>query len=159
MASTQYFFSGTAEWAKVFEHNKDNFRGKTYFSIDVIVSDKEAERFKATGTGITPKKDAEGVTRLPLRRNEDNPVNEEWGGPPKVIIENPSEPGSYIDFEDVYGKGALIGNGSEVTVKITVYDTKAFGKGTRLDVVRVDKLVEFGGTKVDTSGPDIGVPF
>lgn len=152
MAATQYFFSGIAEWAKVYPSNKDNFRGKTYYSIDLIVPDKEAERFVATGSGHKPKKEREGFSRLSLRRNEDNKV-EEWGGPPKVIIEDPDEPGTYKDFDK------LIGNGSEVTVRVTVYDTAAFGKGTRLDVVRVDNWVEFGGTKVDTSGLDIGIPF
>lgn len=153
MAATQYYFSGIAEWAKVYPSNKDNFRGKTFYSIDLIVTDKEAERFIATGSGHKPKKDREGYSRLSLRRNEDNEANPEWGGPPKVIIEDPDNPGVYMDLDK------LIGNGSEVTVRITVYDTANFGKGTRLDVVRVDNLVEFGGTKVDTTGLDIGVPF
>lgn len=154
MAATQYYFSGKAEWAKVFPSNMDNFRGKSFYAIDLIVTDEEAERFRATGSQHKPKKESEGYSRLSLRRNQDNEANPEWGGPPKVIIESPDNDGTYVDLTD-----KLIGNGSDVTVRITVYDTNAFGKGTRLDVVRVDKLVEFGGTKVDTSGPDIGVPF
>lgn len=152
MGATQYYFSGKAEWAKVYPENKDSYKGKTFYSLDLIVPDSEADRFRATGSQHKPKKESEGFSRLKLRRNEDNPVNDEWGGPPQVIIEDKDNPGNYIPFKE------LIGNGSEVTVKLTVYDS-GDGKGTRMDVVRVDEWVEYGGTKVDTSGPDIGVPF
>ena len=150
MAATSYYFSGEARWAKVYTHNKDEYKGKTFFSLDLVVDDETAERFIATGSQHKPRPDPEtGKKLLKLRRNEINEQNPEWGGPPKVIAE---KDGTYVDFEE------LIGNGSQVTVRVTVYDSGQ-GKGTRLDVVRVDELVEFGGTKVDTSGLDIGVPF
>ena len=150
MAATSYYFSGEARWAKVYPHNKDEYQGKTFFSMDLVVDEATKKRWEATGSKSRPRPDAEtGNWILKLRRNEVNEQNEEWGGPPKVIkVENDEN----VDMEE------LIGNGSEVTVRVTVYDSKS-GKGTRLDVVRVDKLVEFGGTKVDTTGLDIGVPF
>lgn len=49
----------------------------------------------------------------------------------------------------VYLKGkeeaftGLLGWGTEVTVQVSVYDTKSYGKGHRLEAVRIDKLVEF----------------
>lgn len=150
MAAVQYYFSGEARWAKVYPHNKDEYKGKTFFSLDLVVDEDTAERFVRTGSQHKPRLDPEtGKKLLKLRRNEINEQNPEWGGPPKVISE---VDGKLVDFVE------LIGNGSEVTVRLTIYDSGQ-GKGTRLDVVRVDKLVEFGGTRVDTSGLDIGVPF
>jgi hypothetical protein len=41
-----------------------------------------------------------------------------------------------------------IGNGSTVTAKLSIYDSK-FGKGTRLEAVRVDEHVPYEGNKLD----------
>ena len=151
MGATKFYMSGEARWAKVFDHNKDNFKGKTFFSIDLVISDEDYERFRETKSAHKPKKGDDGRWYIQLRRNEDA-AREEWGGPPNVIIEDPENPGSYIPFTE------NIGNGSEVTVSFVVYDAPAFGvRGTRLESVRVDRHVEFGGTKVDTTGID--VPF
>ena len=149
MPATKHYITGTAEWAKVYEHNKDEYMGKTFFAIDLLISEEDAERFISTGSRHKPTRESEGVFRIKLRRNEDA-AEEEWGGPPKVIQEDPDDDSHYIPFTE------LIGNGSVVTVAFTVYDSK-FGKGTRLESVRVDKHVEFGGTRVDTTGID--VPF
>ena len=151
MGATKYYMSGEAMWAKVYEQNKDNYKGKTFFSIDLKVSDEDYERFRATGSGHKPKKGDDGKWVISFRRNEDA-AREEWGGPPTVITEAPDNPGKYIPFTE------LIGNGSEVTVSFVVYDAPQYGvRGTRLESVRVDRHVAFGGTKVDTAGIDI--PF
>ena len=151
MGATKYFMSGEAMWAKVYPHNKDEYRGKTFFSIDLKVSDEDYERFMATGSAKKPKKGDDGKWIVSFRRNEDA-AREEWGGPPEVIIEDPENDGKYIPFTE------NIGNGSEVTVSFVVYDAPQYGvKGTRLEGIRVDRHVPFGGTKVDTTGID--VPF
>lgn len=150
MGATKYYMSGEAMWAKVYEHNKDNWKGKTFFSLELVVSDDDYERFLATKSAHKPKKGDDGKWHISFRRNEDA-IREEWGGPPKVIIEDPENPGKFIDFTE------NIGNGSEVTVAFTVYSTAGGVNGTRLETVRVDRHVEFGGTKVDTTGID--VPF
>lgn len=152
MAATKHYFSGIAEWAKVYPANKDSYRGKTFYAIDLIITEEDYQRFIKTGSRHEPKREKEGFWRLKLRRNEDNKV-EEYGGPPRVFTTDPNDANNYVAFDE------LIGNGSEVTVAVVVYDAGDFGTGTRLEAVRVDKLVSFGGTKVDTSGIDIGVPF
>lgn len=156
MAASTHYFSGTLEWAKLYEHNKDTYGDKTFFVVDVLLNDEDTARLKATGSRLKPKKEGENLNRIRFRRNEDHPI-EDFGGPPQVIIEDPENPGKYIPFDK------LIGNGSKGTVKVSVYDSK-MGKGTRLEVVRVDEWVEF---KTDdptknhweSVNPEIGVPF
>jgi hypothetical protein len=52
---------------------------------------------------------------------------------------------------------ALVGNGSKVTAKVAVYDTR-MGKGHRLETVRVDELVEFVPEKKDAAAVPAGTP-
>jgi len=40
-------------------------------------------------------------------------------------------------------EGKAIGNGSKATVKLEIYNAGSFGKGTRLQAVRIDELVEY----------------
>lgn len=63
-------------------------------------------------------------------------------GPPWVLWE---VEGEEVDFDDP----RRIGNGSVVTCKISVYDTR-MGKGHTLEAVRVDDLVEYN--PEDTEG-------
>jgi hypothetical protein len=133
MATTFHYASGIAQWAKVFEHNKDVYLEEERYAIDLVMNEEEAQKFKNTGSRLRPKvsknEDGEVQYTVKFRRDVTHRIPE-FGGPPRVVdVENK-------DITD------LIGNGSKVTIKYCVYDTK-MGKGTRLEAVRVDELVRY----------------
>lgn len=129
--STQIIYvSGTAKWAKVYQDQLDTKFGA---ERNIVVYPDEASliALKSSGSRIEPKEDEEGVY-YKFRRDDKGVIKGEevTFGPPKVIdIENKP-------FDK------KIGNGSKVTVKLSVYDTKK-GKGTRLEAVRVDEHVPY----------------
>jgi hypothetical protein len=120
---TQYLkFSGKCKWAKVRKPDDkyDNF------SIQLYMDDKSWETFEVAGLSLIPKEDEDGqyVTfRRPNKKLIKNDVVE--FGPPEVV-----------------GAEGLIGNGSEVTLDVVVYDTIK-GKGHRLNRVTVNNLVKY----------------
>lgn len=133
---TEYvYLQGKAKWARVTTPDPwGNWKITLYLTPD---SYNEVMRLKAEGLKNIIKKDEDGH-HVTLRR----PVNKEIKGklvgfaPPEVI--NPDG----TPLRDV-----LIGNGSDVTVKLEVYSHKTPGggqaKAARLQGVRVDNLVVF----------------
>jgi len=133
MSSTTYYITGTAQWAKVFAHNKDkneDFHGPGgAYVVDLIVDKEELDAFVATGARTTPKTTEEGVA-IKFKRKHTHPTIAAFGGPPQVVDAN----------KDAWD-GTLIGNGSTVEIAYTVYDTK-MGKGSRMEGMRVIDHVE-----------------
>lgn len=126
---------GTAKWAKLFDYNKDTneaFHGPGGgYTINVVLDKSELDKVKASGARLKPSITDDGV-ELKFRRKHSHPTIPEFGGPPKVV-----------DAEDnPWDTEVTIGNGSQVEVFFTVYDT-SMGKGTRLEGVRVLDLVEY----------------
>lgn len=123
MATKVEYFSGECRWAKVYK--PDEKYGK--YSIDVKVDD--LPKFKSLGVKAS---DRDGW--VTFRRD---PEGKAWKDGKQIIAGKPL----VVDAE---GKpfDEIIGNGSEVTVKVETYtyDNK-FGKGVamRLESVRVDK--------------------
>lgn len=135
--ATQYFYlSGKAKWAKLFKPDEKY----NNFQINLYLDKPSLELFDKLGLQLTKRKDDEG-TYVTFRRPPNKLIKGELVnfGPPKVMDKdnNPSD--------------KLVGNGSEVTIKIGVYDTIK-GKGHRLEAVRVENLVEFVPTKKE-EGP------
>lgn len=130
MATKIIYLSGSAKWAKVRtpDEKYDNY------TIDLYPTKDAWGEFKASGMEVRPKRDDKGVEFITLRRPNRKLIKGELVefGPPKVL--NPDE----TVFE------GLIGNGSEVTVRVAVYDTQK-GKGHRLEAVRVDTLIPYEG--------------
>lgn len=128
MASTTYYITGVANWAKVFAHNKDkneDFHGPGgAYVTDLVVDKEELESFLATGARTAPKTTDEG-TSIKFKRKHVHPTIAAFGGPPQVV-----------DAEKKIWDGTLIGNGSTVEIAYTVYDTK-MGKGTRMEGMRI----------------------
>jgi hypothetical protein len=133
MASNTYYITGTAQWAKVFAHNKDkneDFHGPGgAYVVDLVVDKEELDGFVATGARTTPKTTDNGMT-IKFKRKHTNLGIPAFGGPPQVV-----------DAEKNAWDGTLIGNGSTLELAYTVYDSKT-GKGSRLEGVRVIELVE-----------------
>ena len=149
MASETTKITGIAQWAKVFPHSKDkneDFHGPGgAYTLDLVVEQEELDKFVATGSRTKPRATDDGVV-VKFKRKHTHPSIEVFGGPPQVVDADANE-----------WDGSLIGNGSEVEVAFTVYDTK-MGKGTRLEGVRVINHVELPPLE-DAEGGQKKLPF
>lgn len=129
MATEYLYLRGTAKWPQLVKPDEeyDNFKVNLYM-------DKESMAlFKESGLQLTPKTDEDGEYVVFRRPNYKQIKNElVHFGPPKVID------------KDGLPVTELIGNGSEIVVKVVVYDSKK-GKGHRLEGVQVHKLVVWEG--------------
>lgn len=132
MATNYYYLSGKAKWAKLFKPD-DKYKN---WQINVYLDDASKKTFTESGMSMQPKRDDDGEF-ITFRRPEAKLIKNDLikFDPPTVL--------------DADGKplDKLVGNGSEVTIKVVVYDTIK-GKGHRLEAVKVNKLVEY--VKQDT---------
>ena len=150
MAQSTFYFSGPVRWCKAFM--PDQKYGK--HTVEVQLDDKGLETLKSTGLQGRPSKDGEGY--YTFRRD------------PKQLIwkDGTRQAAGRPDVTDVDGNPItdLIGNGSTVTIKVTVYDyDNSFGrgKGHRWEAVRVDELVKYEKPKAEEASlsDKIGVRF
>lgn len=129
MATEYLYLRGKAKWAQLTKPDKeyDNFK------INVYLDDASKEIFVNSGLQLTPKTDEDGEYVV-FRRPNYKQIKKELVhfGAPNVV--------------DTDGKpvSALIGNGSEVVVKVVVYDSKK-GKGHRLESIQVINLIPYEG--------------
>jgi hypothetical protein len=129
MATEYLYLRGKAKWPQLTKPDDkyDNFK------INVYLDDESMNLFSESGIQLTPKTDEDG-TYVVFRRPNYKQLKKELVhfGAPKVID----------------GDGApvtvAIGNGSDVVVKIVVYDSKK-GKGHRLEAVQVVNLIPYEG--------------
>lgn len=135
MATEHYIFRGKAKWAKLTKPDPefDNFK------INVYLDDESKKLFKESGLRLEPKTDEDGEYVV-FRRPNYKQFKKELVhfGAPEVI----DEQGERMT--------ALIGNGSDVAVKVVAYDSRN-GKGHRLEAVKVLKLIPYEGG--GTAGP------
>lgn len=136
--STKYlYFSGTAKWPRLVE--PDEAFGGSFYKITVDLDVESQKVFAASGLRLEPKGD-NGAFEVTFRRDtsrmkKDGSLVE--FGPPK-LFDNKGNP-----IED----RILVGNESDVTVKVEIYDTKK-GVGHRLAAVRINKLVEYNPNEI-----------
>lgn len=130
MATKSYRFHGESNWAKI--HKPDTKFG-VFYMIDVFLDEPSIDLYKKSGIQGRIK-DVDGRQYVTFRRPEEKVIKGETIhlGKPKVT----DSVGRDIDD--------LVGNGSSVSVTVSVYDTKK-GKGHQLDVVQVNELVKYGG--------------
>jgi len=138
-----YYFQGKSSWAKVQQPDLEfkNWNIRVYLkpeSIDLFNKLKE------------PEGDVEGILNE-LKEDEDGkfatfrrPMVKNWGRGDEHMT-----PPEVLDADgEVLSKDKLIGNGSDVTVKVECYKfrkpfKKGMGKAIRLVAVRVDNLVPY----------------
>lgn len=135
-----YDFTGTVKWAKV--KTPDEFRGQSSYKIDLYLAPSELKRFNALGLSVKVRQDDDGsFVKLTRKTEQKYPNGEiEKFGPPKVWMNQQPFDG-------------LIGNGSEVTARISVFGSVT--KAHRLEALSIASLVEFTGN--DAGAPDL--PF
>lgn len=141
MASKIYYFSGTAHWAKL---HKPDAKYKNY-TIDLHMDEGELARYEKSGASGEIRDDEGLKTKyVRFRRPHSKIIKDEAVifGPPEVLASDNTE-----------WTGGPLGNGSKVTVKVTVFDTIK-GKGCRLDGVRVEEFEPYANMDVgDTVSP------
>ncbi len=116
------------KWAKVRtpDEKYDNYQ------VPLYLDEKSWNLFKESDCQLRIHEDGDGKYVTFKRRTKD--WNGETLGPPEINIFKDDK---YIPMPE-----GLIGNGSLVTVRVDVYDTRN-GKGHRLVAIGVDKLVEY----------------
>ena len=139
MATEYVDFEGIAEWPKLFEFNRDKPEWSKEtdgeYTLRVIVDAETQAKLKASGTQKKFNTDPEGrgMVYAPTRPHK---ARQDWqGGPPKVFGPD-ARP--WNTEED-----GLIGNGSRVRVRVSVYDAGGGRKGTRLEAVQVIEHVPY----------------
>jgi len=155
MATRKVKLTGIAEWAKVFETNRDmdGFDGvyrdhDGACTIDLIMDDDNLAALKASRSMKKGTPDPEGRgTKVKFIRKFN--TGKDWdSGAPIVTWADGS---SYN-----YDTDGTIGNGSNVEIELSVYDTSRPNiVGTRLDKVKVVDHVTY---IADTAGDDTSPP-
>lgn len=142
MATKYYYLSGKCKWAKLRKPD-DKYNN---FQLPLYLDKKSLELYNTLGLGLKVREDDEG-TFVTFKRPVAKMIKTELVefGPPKVLNADNTE------FD------GLVGNGSEVTAKISVYDTFK-GPGHRLETVRVEKLVEYNPPREDATSAATGGP-
>ena len=159
MATRMITVHGIAEWAKVFEQNRDltgwkpteqadgsyeKYNGAS--TIDMILDDENINKLIQAKCGKEPKPDLEGRG---LKVKFDRKFNSgyDWSsGSPSVTKAD----GSLWD----YNVDGPIGNGSMVETTVAVYDLPKYGNtGTRLESVKVIDHLPYVGQQIDSGPP------
>lgn len=140
MATTYYRFYGTSKWAKIQEPDQKYQN----YQIDLFMDDASWRLFKKSGLQLKTREAEEGefVTfRRPVQKIIKGKLVEL--GKPAIV--------------DPLGKSLdiLVGNGSDVCVEVSVYDTIK-GKAHTLEKVEVIGLVEYA-KAVDAHAEDAGL--
>jgi len=171
MATQTVKMRGKVYWAKVYA--PDVAFGASTYKLDFYpLNDAEFQKFKEAGIQKTVKENENGkyfqLSRpdFKLIKGEiitfTSPVIEDKEG--KTIVDHVNvETGNRVysynakDKNKIIRRGnpILIGNGSEVEVRVAVYDT-AKGKGHRLESVKILDLIEY---RSDNKPPEMSTMF
>ncbi len=143
MAQVETYIKGKGKWVKIFPGQED--KKFKCWTLDLYLDEDQVKEFKAWKSELHLREDKE--THEPfikLRRSTMKLIKD------KLVTFDPPE---VLSSENKKWSGELIGNGSELTCKVCVYDSSQ-GKGARLEAVRVDVHVPYAEKEVDTSNVD-----
>ena len=131
MSAQTIYITGVGKWVRAFESQMDTKFGER-FHVTIMPDEASKVVLKSSGSRVKARDDEEG-TWFKFSRDNKKEFNGkmEMLGPPQVLAADGKTP-----FDKV------IGNGSKLTVKLTVYDSQ-YGKGTRLEAIRVDAHVPY----------------
>lgn len=129
MATKEIYLEGMVKWTKGLKTMDEKFKS---YSCQFYPTDKSMNQYKQLGLKTKYRMDDDGES-LSLRRPHSRIFGDELKvfGPPEVF-----------DKDNTPVDPTTVGNGSKVTVKLSVYDT-GYGKGSRLEAVRIDELKVF----------------
>ncbi len=157
-STTEYFeFTGKAYWARVYQ--PDTAFGASNYKLDLVLDEPEWDKFKKSGIQKKPRETDNGksvqFTRPAMKIIKGEVIN--YNGP--IVLDDAG--GVIVDYINTdtnkraysykteeknkierRGSPILIGNGSTVKVRVSVYDTQK-GKGQRLESITVIDLIEY----------------
>jgi hypothetical protein len=142
-------FSGIAKWAKV---RKPDPEFDSY-TVDLYLDPDSRAEFDESNLITKVKTDSEGQEYVKFRRYAEQVFGDEIRkfGPPPVYLKD-VQTGEYHLWND-----GLIGNGSRVTLIVSVFPTGRKGFGHRLERVFVEELIPY---ESDGSIPEVvKLPF
>lgn len=157
MGTRKVKLRGIGYWAKVFEDNRDktgyenaleDIGGQT--TIDIDLDDEMVEKVRKSQSMKKgkPSEENEGMTRFKFTRK----WQERYGGGAPIVLK---EDGTEWDYDE----DGPIGNGSEVEVVLSVYDTTRKNiVGTRLEKVKVVNHVPYVPPEQEDDEEDIPTP-
>lgn len=155
MATTHIYVPGKIMWAKGL-----NIIDKEYGTYNAQLIVDEAQKNTLVNAGCQAEfKAKDGNFLFKIKKDSTriiyDPETKEKrtvdASPPEVFLTSPE--GQRIDLDP-----KTVGNESDVTAKLELYDTRKGGKGTRLLSVRVENLIEY--KPVEVIGADnMGEPF
>lgn len=134
MSTAYHYFTGTCKWAKL--ETPDEFKGQQKYKINLYLDKAGLRKLNESEARLTVRQDDDGKY-VTFSRPVSKTIKDELVelGPPWVLEDIEGE-------ETDFDTPSRIGNGSTVTCKIAVYDTK-MGKGHTLEAVKVETLVEY----------------
>lgn len=140
MATKTIYLTGTCKWAQLIEPD-----GKfKKWGLDLYPDDASWTVYHNSGLELKEREDEDGGKFIKVGRPQMKIVKGEM-----VEFEGPE-----LLMADGTKLGTrLVGNGSDVTCKVVVYDTVK-GKGHRLEAVRVNTLKEYIKPEVDLSNEE-----
>jgi hypothetical protein len=148
MATKEYYFSGTINWAK--RSIDDRFATKDNpgnWTINLIPDEASKALMKESGLRLRPQADGSYKFKRPVSR-EFKGVIKEFGPPTFLIVQD----GKKVEYD------GIVGNGSTGMIKVEVYDS-AMGKGHRYIGVLVEKLVEYTPPETKVTADRQAAPF
>lgn len=131
MATKTYYFEGAGMWPKLAK--PDDYNGVEKYKISVVLDDLDL--LKGSGVRLRTKttEDGEMVTFSRPVEGRTMPDGSTLGGGKPLVVDSDGNP---------WDETRLIGNGSRVRVKVSVYDTR-MGKGHRLEGVQVLEYIPY----------------
>lgn len=150
MAQVERFISGKAYWVKLSPGQEDPKYKR--WGLDLYLDDAQAKVFKDWEAESTLRDE---TTKFYVKESERPYWIKLYRSTVKLIKDKlvKFDPPALLGPDNKPWTGGVIGNGSEVTCKVAVYDT-AKGKGCRLEAVRVDVHVPYAEKEVDVSNVD-----
>lgn len=129
----QVYLQGKAKWARL--SHPDPWGN---FKITLYLNNESVEKFRALGVKNVLKKDEDGY-HVVLRRPQQKMMRGKVVG---------LAPPTLVDKDGMPMRDIIIGNGSDVTVKLDLYEyyppgSKEKEKAMRMSGVRVDNLVPY----------------
>lgn len=147
----KFKFRGQCSYAMVYA--PDDYLGVKKWKINLHPSEETIQEVKDAGIQLKLKDSNEewsGVPgefftfNRPCEKEFDDGVS--YFSPPAIYGPDGEPFAVYTEVDGGWeqdGPAPLIGNGSEVEIGVSVYKTKRFGKGQRLDWIKVLDLIEY----------------
>ncbi len=131
MATETFYFTGEAIFPRLLKPDT-TYNANGVYSIGVTLDAVSQAEYDKSGIRLKSKVWKDSKPFYTFKRADKGLMRDSLVtfGPPKVID------------KDQKPLTKFVGNGSKVTIKVLVFDTKN-GKGHRLDTVRVDELIEY----------------